>query len=126
MLSNEGNKVEELEKQLEVIKAHGIDPEKMLGVMENIMNNDLMNKNYKTTDDKEIEAYRIINNYYVAVISLAEDKKAGKDNETKIILKLSIMFWAAAMGLEKLGWKKDAIDLVLGLTDALNGEADNK
>jgi hypothetical protein len=93
------------------------------------VNGNMTDKNYKKSDvplakakDKPKEAARIINNYNTALNALVEDKKNGKDDETRSVLKLSIIVGAAASGLEVLGMKKEDIISALGLTVPAGGK----
>jgi len=115
--------LKDLKQQIELINKHGIPPEKLVGIVDTIVNGDMSNKDFKKSDiplakakDKPKEATRIINNYNTALNALVEDKKSGKDDETKSVLKLSIIVGAAASGLEVLGMKKEDIIAALGLT----------
>ena len=114
--------LKDLKEQIELINKHGIPPEKLVGIVDRIVNGDMKDEKYKKSDvplakaaDKQKEANRIINNYNIALDALVEDKKNGKDDETRSVLKLSIIVGAAASGLEVLGMKKEDIITVLGL-----------
>jgi len=112
----------DLKAQIELIGKHGISPEKLVGIVDEIINGDLADPNYKRpteplakTADKQKHADRIIKNYNTALNSLVADKKAGKDDETKSILKLSIIVGAASAGLHALGYEQNEINAALGL-----------
>ena len=111
----------ELKEQFELINAHGISPEKMASVADDIINGDLNNPNFKRSDkpliyaeDKHKEAERILNNYTAALKTLVKGKETG-DDETKTVVKFGIIVGAASSGLTALGFAKDDIDSALGL-----------
>jgi hypothetical protein len=114
-----------IKAQLEVVNKYGIKPTQLLNVVDGIVNGDLSDKNYKIPNrplveatDKLKEARRIINNYSIALKSLAGDQKGKKDDEVKILAKLTIIVSAAKSGLHALGLGDNEINIVLGLTDA--------
>lgn len=115
----------ELRAQIAAIEAKGINYDQMMNVIDGIIKGDLANWNYQATSkplseaaDKQKEASRIINNYGIALASLAADKKSGKDDTEKSMLKLSIIVGAATAGLNALGFTRKYIDTVLGITGA--------
>lgn len=117
--------IAELRAQIAAIEAKGINYNQMMNVIDGIIKGDLANWNYQATGkplaeaaDKQKEASRIINNYGIALASLAADKKSGKDNTEKSMLKLSIIVGAATAGLNALGFAREYVDTVLGITGA--------
>jgi len=116
--------IAELKAQLEVINSYGIKPEQFMSVIDGIINGDLSAKNYKKSKeplvkiaDKQKEIKRIINNYGIALKSLNEDRKNGKDDETKSIIKISVIVGAAKAGLTALGLEHEGINIALGLAE---------
>jgi len=115
----------QLQAQIASIAARGISPEQLMTVIDGIINGDLADKKYKAPDkpliaakDKQKQADRIINNYGIALASLAEDRESGKDDQEKSILKLTIIVGAASAGLSALGFNQDDINTALGLSAA--------
>ena len=116
----------DFKEQIKAIEAQGVSYEQMLKMMDGIVNGDFSNPNYKESDkplseakDKKAEANRILNNYAAVLASLAADKKSGKDDEEKSMLKLTIIVCAASAGLNVLGYDRKFIDDALGLTGAV-------
>lgn len=114
----------QLKAQFETVDAFGVSPKQLLGVIDNIINGDLSDKDYKIpndaslvdTKDKQKEAGRIINNYSIALSSLTADQKAGKDDDMKTIVKFTIIASAAKTALSALGMGANMINDVLGLS----------
>jgi len=115
-----------LTEQINIMNSHGIKTNQLIGVVDSIINGNLVDKNYVKSGqpllkaaDKQKEAERILKNYNAALTSLVADKKAGKDDEAKSSLKLIAIFGAAFTGLTVLGYKKDEINAVLGLSGVI-------
>jgi len=111
-----------LKAQMDEINTLGISPDKFAGVIDDIINGDLADKNYKRSGvslakatDKEKEIDRILNNYDLALATVDKESKKGKQDTNMMLLKISIIVGAATAGLSALGMDGDDINDVLGL-----------
>jgi hypothetical protein len=112
---------DDLKSQIEELAKHGISSTQMVAVVDEIINGDLGDPNFKKSNkalidatDKPAEAARIIDNYGIALAKIAEDAACGKDDQTKAALKLSII-----VGLHALGMETAEIHYILGIAETL-------
>jgi len=110
-----------LKTQMEELNALGVSPDKFAGVIDDIINGDLSDKNYKKSakplketapEDKEKEANRILDNYSIALKALENN---GPEQADMTVVKMSIIVGAASAGLSALGMDGHDINYALGL-----------
>ena len=117
----EQQQMDEFQAQVELLNAHGINPEKWLEMIDNIINGSLTDLNYKRSGkplakakDKQKEINRIVSNYGAALKTITKD-----DSGEKLTIKFTAIAAAAKAGLSALGMDNDQINKELGLYMAL-------
>ena len=110
------------QEQIKVLEKHGVDPDKMRKVIDDVINGDLTDKTFKRSgkpitqaENKQKEVYRIVKNFGVVLAALNADLEAGKDNEAKNIIKRNIMVGAVAVALGELGLEDNEILAAIGI-----------
>lgn len=123
-MSDSSSVLAKLKESIETINAHGISTQRFVGIIDDIINGDLTNKDYKkSTDplfkaaDKQKEAERIIMNYKAASSAVEKGIKNGEGDDAKNVIKLSIIVSAAHSALSALGFVEDEILAMLEQAD---------